>query len=234
MTRRWALGVLATAVAVALVGCDGSPSSASYRFRMTVEVATPQGVRAGSAVYEVASVKGVRVGDQGGGGTRLRGESVVIDLPDGPVFALLNNGNAAETLAGMATEAFAAAAGVKLVDFDDFVKMVASLGSRWTAARTDLPRRHNIGVALRSDGADDSNWPLFVRFGDINDPKSVERVEPESIGVKRIVLETTRDAVTTGIDKRLGWLNHLERYRSNPSNVFTSTLPNEIGGLRSQ
>ena len=48
---------------------------------------------------------------------------------------------------------------------------------------------------------------MMVRFRNINDPKSVERVKPEAIGVKRILLETTSDDVTTGIEKRLGWLS---------------------------
>ena len=47
---------------------------------------------------------------------------------------------------------------------------------------------------------------MMVRFKDINDPKSVEKVDPASIGVKRIVLETTSDDVTTGIQKILTWL----------------------------
>lgn len=46
----------------------------------------------------------------------------------------------------------------------------------------------------------------MVRFGDLNDPKSVKQVDPEAVGVRRIVLETTSDPVTTGIEKRLGWL----------------------------
>jgi hypothetical protein len=47
---------------------------------------------------------------------------------------------------------------------------------------------------------------MMVRFRDLNDPKSVERVDPEAAGVKRIIVETTGDDVTTGIEKRLGWL----------------------------
>ena len=49
---------------------------------------------------------------------------------------------------------------------------------------------------------------MMVRFADINDPKSVERVDPKAVGVKRILLETTNDDVTTGIEKRLGWLSN--------------------------
>ena len=66
------------------------------------------------------------------------------------------------------------------------------LGSTWFSEyRAELPR---------------ADWPLMVRFGDISDPKTVEQVDPDTIGVKRILLETTRDDVTTGIEKRLGWL----------------------------
>lgn len=210
MTRRDVLGLFAGGASVALAGCGGTPNSASYRFRMTVEVDTPQGLKTGSSAYEVTSIKGVRVGDRGGGGTFLRGEAVVVDLPEGPVFALLNDGNPAQTLAGMATLAFAASEGQRVKDLDQFIATVAALSARWTTARTDLPRRRDIGVAMRSDGMDDGNWPLFVRFGDIADPKTVERVEPEAIGVRRIQLETTRDAVTTGIEKWLGWLPSLK------------------------
>lgn len=46
----------------------------------------------------------------------------------------------------------------------------------------------------------------MVRFRDINDPRTVEMVEPEAVGVKRILLEATQDPVTTGIEKRLGWM----------------------------
>ncbi len=47
---------------------------------------------------------------------------------------------------------------------------------------------------------------MMVRFRDLNDPKSVEKVDPEAIGVRRITVETTSDDVTTGIEKRLRWL----------------------------
>ena len=47
---------------------------------------------------------------------------------------------------------------------------------------------------------------MLVTFGDINDPKSVERIDPAAIGVRRIIVEVTDEPVTTGIEKRLGWL----------------------------
>ena len=49
-------------------------------------------------------------------------------------------------------------------------------------------------------------YPMLVMFGDIADPKSVEQVEREAIGVNRISVEVTDEAVTTGILNRLEWL----------------------------
>ncbi len=56
---------------------------------MTVEVATPQGLKTGSSVMEVRIARGMAIGDQSGVGSSLKGESVVVDLPDGPIFVLL-------------------------------------------------------------------------------------------------------------------------------------------------
>jgi hypothetical protein len=55
---------------------------------------------------------------------------------------------------------------------------------------------------------------MLVTFTDITDPKSVQRVDPANLAasfgpgvkLKRIVVETTSERVTTGIQKRLGWL----------------------------
>jgi len=58
------------------------------------------------------------------------------------------------------------------------------------------------------------SMPLLVRFRDPNDPKTVERVDPNDLaasfgaGVKltRATVEITDDPLTTGIEKRLPWL----------------------------
>jgi hypothetical protein len=59
--------------------------------------------------------------------------------------------------------------------------------------------------------------PFMVRFRDLNDPKSVERVDPDNLaasfgpGVKLVkaTIEITSDPVTTGIEKTLRWLRPL-------------------------
>jgi hypothetical protein len=184
---------------------------------MTVEVETPRGLKTGAGVMEVSAYHTLALTSEekpGGGG--LKGEAVVVDLPGRPLFVLLKRPDAMGSLAAAVTLALAPDA--KVGGLDAYIDAVRKLGG-WSAhAKADLPRE---------------DWPLMVRFKDINDPKSVEKVDPDAIAVKRILLETTRDDVTTGIEKRIPWIDHLDRYRSDPSNPFTSTLPDDFGGFRS-
>ena len=59
-----------------------------------------------------------------------------------------------------------------------------------------------------------TGFPTLVRFRDINDPKTVEDVDPANLAtsfgpgfhLRRITLQRTDDAVTHGIENRLKWL----------------------------
>ena len=52
--------------------------------------------------------------------------------------------------------------------------------------------------------------------------------------LKVVTLEITREAVTEGrVEAVLRWINNLEKFRTDPNNPFTNTLPREIGYLRS-
>lgn len=192
MTRRWAIGLLtgaAMAATAVLAGCGLVGGSPSYRFRMTVEVQTPQGLQTGSSVMEVVAAKGIAIGDSSGVTSAIVGEAVVIDLPDGPIFVLLSLPDAKGSLQGYVRTA--------LLDDpsetpDGVIADVARLGRGGEREyKGDLPP---------------DVWPMMVRFGDIADPRTIQRVDPVAVGVRRIALETTREPVTTGIEKRLGWL----------------------------
>lgn len=216
MARRGVLGALIGGTALVLGGC-GLSGNASYRFRMTVEARTPQGLSAGSSVMEVVAMRGFRLGDRAGGGSTLTREAVVVDLPNGPIFVLLRSPDAGPALQGPVTDTLNAhRVGDKRTG--DFVDDVRAVGGWFGGAQAELPRE---------------DWPLMVRFRDLDDPTSVERVEPEAVGIRRILLETTGDEVTVGIKKWLEWLNDLDGYRTDLDNPFTNTLPQEIGYLRS-
>jgi len=191
-SRRDVLGLLVAGSAIGLTGC-GTYGGASYRFRMTVEADTPQGQLTGSSVYEVSAKKMLRLTSEeraGSGGTR--GQALILDLPNGPVFVTLKMPVAGESLGTRATIAFlpeAESAGI-----DSYVAAVGKLGGWFAAYKAELPRK---------------DWPLMVRFRDINDPGSVERVEPGTVGVKRVLLETTSDDLSVGIQETLPWLTRI-------------------------
>ena len=77
-------------------GCSLIDRTPDYRYRLTVEVDTPQGLRTGSSVIEVqTSVAGeYSIPSPGAVSHRVRGEAVAVDLPGGQtLFALLRSDN---------------------------------------------------------------------------------------------------------------------------------------------
>ena len=189
MARKSVFGLLIAALAMGLAGC-GAYSGKSYRFRMTVEVETPQGLVTGSSVYEVTAKKLLSLTSEaraGSGGTK--GQALILNLPNGPVFVTLKMPVAGDHLGIRATRALLP--GTRAGDIDANLAAVGELGGWFANYRAELPREH---------------WPLMVRFGDVDMPTSAEPVDPGAIGVKRILLETTSDDVSTDIKNTLKWL----------------------------
>ena len=207
MARRGIIVVLGSATAFMLGGCNPFSDSASYRYRMTVE-----GTVEASAVYEVLAehTRTVILADEKPGGSMLRGEAMVLETASGPVFLLLKNRESTEGLFSAVTHALTP--DIPAGGHDNFWKAVNRLGGWSPSTKAELPSE---------------DWPLMVSFRDINDPTSVEEVNPETAGVKRIVVETTRDDVTTGIEKRLSWLKSLE---SSQANSVIETSSSELHG----
>lgn len=196
MARRGVLGLMAGGMTALLSGC-GVFGGNSYRFKMTVEVDTPQGLRKGSSVYEVTARS--KAGLDPSGKVRektLRGEAVAVDLPGGKtLFALLKTVNPMrEDLALMSMAALDPAFK------NDWVESAARI-------RNEDGIRSPAWIAA-------SNYPLLVTFGNLSDPKSVARVDPVNlttsfgpgVRLKGISVEVTDGAVTIGIERRLGWL----------------------------
>lgn len=219
MARRGVLGVLSGTAVLLLSGCGILGGEKSYRFRMTVEVETSRGVKTGSSVMEVTAFEKLKLtSEERSGGGGLRGEAVVVDLPDGPLFVLLTMRGGGEGLNVAATRALAPDAPLQPVR--NYVATVGKLGSWLGGAKAELPR---------------ADWPLMVRFRDINDPTSVEKIDPETVGVKRMVVETTGDDVTTGIeDKFPPWFMRLVEKKAMLNGkasavVLTNNLVDNLG-----
>ena len=195
--------MLAMLGALVLGGCDRP--IADYRYRMTIEVETPQGPRSYSSVREVTVTEVSSINDSSGKTLKyhLRGEAVMLDLPDGQtVFALLSRPDNADYSIGIAGAALLPERKDDELSYEPYLqRMLQVEGPR------ELPR---TGPAVPPAKGVKPLWPFFVRFRDTADPKTVEEVNPDALGggayVKRITIAITDDDVTEGIEKRLQWL----------------------------
>lgn len=177
-----------------------------YRYRLTVEVETPEGLKAGSSVIQVETAVSRGIPTPGAVRSRVRGEAVAVDLPGGKtLFALLRSENdidwASRVMFMMASE-------VPKTDEDQFQSRFNNL-LRLNGSIA-LPRMWPPVGHLDERSA----YPMMVTFRDLADPVSVQRVDPddlaatfgEGVRLKRITVQMTDDAVTSGIRNRLRWL----------------------------
>jgi hypothetical protein len=235
--------MLAGTALFALWGCAPSGNDkAELHYRLTVEVETPQGVRSGSSVIWVQAVRNPNWVNPEGRGirTKYRGEAVAVDLPNGmTLFALLRSESGdVDAPADWPVTSFRDILSED-ADFVDDVRQLSGLGGSENVDPRPLPRTEHI---LPNGGQNIPALPLLVIFKDINDPKSVTRVAQDDLAasfgagyrLKAITVKISQGPVTTGIEKKLAWLDNLENYRTDPNNPFTNRLPSEIGGLKVQ
>ena len=207
IARRTVLGLFAGGAAALLGGCRLLGGN-SYRFKMTVDVETPQGLRTGSSVYEVTAFK---TSELIAGGTSsdstVKGEAAAVDLPGGrTLFALLKTINPMR---------------------DDLALMsMAALDPAFSNNRVESTKRIAFGDGIRSPNeVVVSDYPLLVNFRDLSAPHTVERIDAANLAatfgpdyrLRRIMVQVTDEPVTTGIVKRLTWLpEHRGTLKPNP------------------
>lgn len=187
----------------------------TYHFRMTVEVETPEGARSGSSVYKVwANNKTPLLPEESKREWGVNGDAVAVDLPGGrTLFALLKTGAAHGDLAGLSMAALDPA----------FRNDIVESARRISSGRGVLQK-----AVVRPE-----DYPMLVMFRDIDDPASVERVDPANLatsfgpgyGLRRIIVEITNERVSRGIENRLDWwhLYRKERLRLNGKKGAIST-----------
>lgn len=234
---KW-LKILSAAVVVTVAASIILFPSTTVRYRLTLEANVDGEPTIGSSVIEVSYGKKLRLlPNESELYIDVRGEAVALELRQrGFLFALLKGGedsrSGAETIV---LRAFNFPGGILTGPVEEGISHVHKL-----SGKVELPL---------------TSLPLLVRFRDITDPLTVEKVDPldleKSFGpdvkLTRATLEIvpsgiwplswfgiTGEPITTGIDRKLEWLNHLDQYRSIPSNPFSSTLPSEISGFRSR
>lgn len=201
MARRGVLAGVAVLGGALVVGACGALFPARYRFRMNVAVATPQGVRTGSSVYEITAARtGEFLPDAGKRDWSVKGEAVAVDLPDGrTLFALLKTGAHFDDMMGLSMNAL----------HPDF----RGTGYDVVGVAKELASGQHSGPTIVAP----EDYPMLVTFADESDPTSVRKVEPGNLAaqfgpgvrLQSITVELTDDPVTAGIEERLGWLPEL-------------------------
>jgi hypothetical protein len=221
-------GVLVLLGLSLLAGC--SEPDRDINGRLILEVETPEGTKVGSSVVAYRFHLNSTF-ERMSGSTwyerMLRGEATVVDLgARGLLFALLRNDlDRPDSIKGPSPLWFRDA--YKARGYDDGERILEMMD----AIKRDKPRME----------LPPSRAPFLVRFRDIDDPATVEKVDPEHLDVsfgagvrlKRATIEITSDPVTTGIEKRLGWLGQYydklfdgQRYQTIDA---TNRLANSLG-----
>lgn len=208
---RWLAIALAAVIGAVILYKTAYPS-VTLRYRLTLEAEVDGQPKTGSGIIEVTYSKQPEIAAQRELSIGYRGEAIVLDLGDrGKLFALLKAG--ADSRSGpewIVLRAFDLPGGSFPRPVEEGVKQVGSL-----SGKRELPLE---------------SLPFLVRFRNINDPMTVERVGPLNIaerfgaGTKlvRATLEivpagiwplnafgVTGEPVTTGIQERLNWLHRL-------------------------
>lgn len=204
-----------TVIAILLLGVavwwQVSFPSGTWRYKMTVTVETPEGLKTGSAVREVSVQAGPRLSPHMLPIVKLKGEAVVVDLGKrGVLFALLS---------GYKTG----------IDYGDDIPAIMFSPTR--AVMKDETIRYMSRLKAGPVEVPAEWYPKFVHFKDPKDPKTIELVVEmtscanpktgvpdssvcidkdrfgeiygEDVHLKSVLIEMTDEPVTTGIEKHL-------------------------------
>ncbi len=199
------LCVLAAVVASVAVAWNVAFPTNSFRYKVTVNVETPEGSKSGSAVREVIVKQTPRIFPEAGVTTIVRGEAVSVDLGKrGVLFALLGS--------------------------DDEFLVLRTFDSGLGLTRQGA--RYYEQLQAKAEVAP-IYYPPLVAFRDISDPKSVtvaykpviklkdapgyqyevagvedhmSELFGPGVSLQNITIEMTNELVTWGIETALPWL----------------------------
>jgi hypothetical protein len=191
------------AVAVMSLCLAGCGKTESYRYKLTLAVNTPEGVKRGSSVVEVLFYE-VSFPERGTM-HKLHGEALYLDLGPG-----------AKLLIALLTSHLHPKYGKEQRwsrDGGPHDNLLSRLyGVTLSAGTLDYISRIARMRGARKITPDD--LPDLVTFANINDPKSVIEVDPNDLQAtlgpnitwNEITLESTDEPISTGIRMRLPWL----------------------------
>lgn len=197
------VNLLVLVLAMLLAGCD---DSATVRYRVTVEIQTPQGLRSGSSVWSF-KLSRPTLALASPYDAKFRGEAIAVDLPEGrTLFALISQ----QEYVPEAQFRDLAPGGPA----EDRVAVLRAIaGHQGLTRQLRCPETWNGGPGREDEIRTDC--PTLVTFTNPHDPMSVQEVDPgrlsnqfgQGFALRRITVEITDDAVTRQISDRLDALN---------------------------
>ena len=188
--KRFGAIVVVSAVLAAAVGFFWPPHT--NRFRMVIEVDTPDGIKFGSSVIETAYYESGGWGPVEARGVRSRakGDAVFVDLGGGRnLVALLGFGPEGTDESKLFDLTRVALAPEKHIDWKEEYKL---------KGRGVLPADY---------------LPTMITFANLNDPATATLVRPADFSAvfgpgyafRQAVIETTSESVSRDIGKKLPW-----------------------------
>jgi len=214
---RRSLGVRCLAGMILMAGLAGCSDSNSFNQKLTLVVETPAGEVSGAAVVRV--IKQTKSNflappEARGAISALKGEAAFVEVAPGRyLFALLGGQD------NLAQKVFARELRLDGIpaahpEFED-----------WTRQLSQMRVSREVPPQL---------YPLLVTFGDIADPKTVRRVEPDNLAasfgpgarLRAITLEISDEKVTEGrVEGVLGWLGPHPEPGLCPATGRTDNIP---------
>lgn len=188
----------------------------SYRYRLSVVVETPCGIKSGSSVIEIGSTdkgRGFPGPEAGGIDTDIAGEAVPIEIStETMLFMLLTQPGHNEF------------AGALLWYLNPDIPIEETTESRLNALkrRTYAMPLPYMRAPVPPEREDQRLWPTFVTFRNRADPTSVVEVDPlnpaallgSGVRIKSVTAQITSDEVDRKISKFLPWIYDRRGYLS--------------------
>jgi hypothetical protein len=193
---------LCSILLLVLAGCD---YTTTFRYKLTLEVETPDGVKSGSSVMQVTATE-IWIPARGLS-AHYKGEALYVDLGPGrrPLVALLTksipkfNKNTYNIRTPETRYKWGRDSGTALLEdlFSDDPQLKKTKDESYIHYMDRIShRRDRRDVPLRG-------LPTLVTFADINDPLTVIHIDPESPG-------SIRDALGAGISLKKATIEFVE------------------------
>lgn len=218
--------VILTAISGAVYAHYSQPKAIKYR--LTIEVNVDGVVHSGSSVIETrwfnqSALKGLTQGLAWA--VQLNGQAVVVDLGQrGTLFALLT-GPATDVPGHRGTKFYPDAP--ERILLSQFVGREVDVNYATPDILQTILLRRNVAEVSPS------GLPMLVRFRNLDDPTTIEWVDPENLSatfgpgvtLRGASIVISDDHVTTGIDNKLAWLRPLKSGRWSGKYPFPPDLP---------